>query len=92
MPQGKPLVLYYYNSVYLIQLSIQLSIFLGNLLQHNKGIVPQIMKYWLLLRVSIIGMSTLWEVLFVFIPSINLLSFLVSQNLVDANFNGQPSL
>ena len=93
MHQERQLVLCCCNSIYLIQLFIQLSISLGNLLLHKRGIVPQIAKCWLLLRVSIIGMGILQVVLFVVIPAINHLSFfLVSPTLLDKNFDGQLSL
>ena len=87
MHQGKPLVLYYCNNMFLILLFIQLSIFLGNWLLHSKGTVQWIVKYWLLLRASVISVGTLWVVLFVFGLIISHLSFsLVSQTLVADNF------
>ena len=52
--------------------------------------MPQIMKCWPFLRVSIIEMGTLLVLLFVFILTINQLSyFLVSPTFVDDNSNGQ---
>ena len=92
MHQGKKLVPYCCNSLYLIWLFIQSSISPGNSLLCSKDIVPQIPKFWLQLRVSIIGMGTLWVVSIVFIPTTNhLSSSLVSQTLVDASSNGPPS-
>ena len=80
------------NSVYLILLFIQLSISLGNLLLHSKGIVPQIVKCWPLLRASVIGVGTLRVVLFCVRTDHKPLEFfLVSQTLVDNNSDGQPS-
>ena len=75
MHLGKPLVLCYCNSMFLILLLIQLSSSLGSFLLHNWGIVPQIVKYWLLLRAFVIGMGTLQLVYFIFILTINHLSF-----------------
>ena len=89
MPQGKQLELYRYSSIYPIQHFIQLGILLGNLLLCTKGIVPQIVKYWQLLKVSVIVMGILQIVLFVFVPAINRLSSsLVSKALVGNNFIG----
>ena len=86
-------MLCFYNSVYLILLFIQLSISLGNLPQYNKGIVPHIMKYWLLLSVSVFSLGTLQIVCFVFVLTINhLSSSLASQTFVDDNSDRQPSL
>ena len=90
MHQGKQLVLYCCNSIYLLLLFIQLNISLENLLLPNRSIVSQITKCYLLLRASIVGMDTLWVVLFVFILTINhLSSFLVSPTLMNDNFDGQ---
>ena len=71
MYQGRLFLLSYCNSIYLIWLFIQLIIFLGNLFLCSKGILLQIVKCWLLLRTSAIGIGTLWVVLFVFKLTIN---------------------